>query len=76
MEHLFPKDQNWFSTYFVDIVLEYWQTLKRSELNIPMYLHMHAVVRVYEFSKMISCSICFKHSLQQISFQISVLQIL
>lgn len=50
MEHLFPKDQNWykkfskFSTYLVDT--EYWQTLKHSELlNIPMYLHMHAVVK-------------------------------
>lgn len=39
------KVQQVFFTYLVDIVHEYWQTLKCSEINIPMYMHMHAVVK-------------------------------
>lgn len=34
-----------FPTYLGDTVLEHWQTLKCSKINIPLFLHMHAVVK-------------------------------
>lgn len=53
MEHLLPKDQKWCKSsgfpHTLSILYVNTGKHKRSKRNIPMYLHMHAVVKQLEF---------------------------